>query len=103
MLYGHELTPQQVEGRTYTEFKPDLQQRTFTPYSVDVLDRNRSKGRAGGWVGFLLKGPGYLVSFAFPVNGSHADGSPNIYHAAVFGEEMADPETNTKLEAAFQN
>lgn len=97
MHYGHELSPVQIKGRPYAEFKPAQQPRAFTPYSVSLSEES--------WCGFLLRGPGYLVDFTGYVNQSaplNADGSPNIYHAAVYGEVMADPDSNTELETDFQ-
>lgn len=97
MSYGYEQSPVQIEGRPYVDFKPALHPQAFTPYSVS-LDMIT-------WVGFQLKGPGYVVDFTGVVDTfskNNSDGSLNIYHAAVYGEEMADAVTNQELEMLFR-
>lgn len=94
MHYGHELAPVQRERRPFAPYKLS-QSGSFTPYQV-TFDGTT-------WTGFMLKGPGYVVDFTGVVHDvPNADGSPNIYHAAVYGEEMASAEMNLELEAAFQ-
>jgi hypothetical protein len=102
MHYGHELSPVQIEGRPYAEFKPARQRGAFTPYSVTMQLKDDHPPTS--WCGFLLRGPGYVVNFVGVMNGSvpfNSDGSPNIYHSSVFGEVMAGPKANMELEAEF--